>query len=383
MADRMVETHEHPSANKSNSHSPSEEAIPAAKRRRRTSSAIPTDSDEPSKQGAAPQPSLDTTRPSAFKAKSIKRVRINWSQSENKVFFNTITKHATQDESTVLKEIVTALNGSRNWVQCKGHFRNLQYVGRISQTSTTPKRWLVVENQTTKSQKTSPGTKPSSSAPGGKGDADVHDSDRAVDSARHLPALMDFDTHAGGATTEDKSNQVQKQDRANMHEEEDEDVDEDHDEEYGSQSANKETDVAEARNAHHANGHVSRKGGKSVRGMRKPPNGDSRIFEPHATHHDATHDEMVSSTYEPSDLQTIADQTVHDLHHVNDAHVPRVKSFESRDMAIPLKKQQAPAQMSLLPSQQIRPRDSRDKRRYTDIRPNNTPQDVATFTVRK
>lgn len=79
--------------------------------------------------------------------KPAKRVRVNWSTAENEVFFTTIQRFALRDEPTVLREIVAALNGSRNWVQCKGHFRNLQVVGRIRQTGEEPRRWVVVDGK--------------------------------------------------------------------------------------------------------------------------------------------------------------------------------------------------------------------------------------------
>lgn len=75
-----------------------------------------------------------------------KRVRINWTEEENKVFFDAVTKNAMLDEPGVLRQIVAAMDGTRNWVQCKGHFRNLCVVGRIVVTPGPPKRWAVLED---------------------------------------------------------------------------------------------------------------------------------------------------------------------------------------------------------------------------------------------
>ncbi|CAN8076958.1 unnamed protein product [Agarophyton chilense] len=74
-----------------------------------------------------------------------KRIRVNWTEEENSVFFETIKKNSSKDEQTVLREIVAALGGSRNWVQCKGHFRNLFAVGRITREKGELKSWVVHE----------------------------------------------------------------------------------------------------------------------------------------------------------------------------------------------------------------------------------------------
>lgn len=82
-----------------------------------------------------------------------KRIRNNWTDAENALFFDAIRKNANQDETTVLREIVTALHGSRNWVQCKGHFRNLLAVGKITQNRKGHQLWEVHEQTTLGSTK--------------------------------------------------------------------------------------------------------------------------------------------------------------------------------------------------------------------------------------
>lgn len=72
-----------------------------------------------------------------------KRVRINWSEAENKAFFDTITKFSHLEEASLLKELVKEMGGARTWIQCKGHFRNLVVVGRIVYRDTHPKGWMV------------------------------------------------------------------------------------------------------------------------------------------------------------------------------------------------------------------------------------------------
>lgn len=84
-----------------------------------------------------------TARPSPFRAKNPRRIRVNWSNAEDDVFFKTIEKFATCDEQTVLNETVNALNGARSAIQCKGHFRNLQVRGKIIQSEGPPKKWVV------------------------------------------------------------------------------------------------------------------------------------------------------------------------------------------------------------------------------------------------
>ncbi|KAI0563878.1 hypothetical protein FGB62_33g019 [Gracilaria domingensis] len=81
-----------------------------------------------------------------------KRIRINWTDEENSLFFDTIRKNSDKDEQTVLREIVSALGGSRNWIQCKGHFRNLFAVGRITREKDASKSWMVHEDVNGKEQ---------------------------------------------------------------------------------------------------------------------------------------------------------------------------------------------------------------------------------------
>eukprot|EP00177_Eucheuma_denticulatum_P007882 GFKZ01014355.1.p1 GENE.GFKZ01014355.1~~GFKZ01014355.1.p1 ORF type:complete len:441 (+),score=77.36 GFKZ01014355.1:273-1595(+) len=75
-----------------------------------------------------------------------KRVRINWSEAENKIFFGTVTKFSHLDEASLLKELVKDMGGARTWIQCKGHFRNLVVVGRIAYRETHPKGWVVSDD---------------------------------------------------------------------------------------------------------------------------------------------------------------------------------------------------------------------------------------------
>lgn len=74
-----------------------------------------------------------------------KRIRINWTAEENKVFYDTVAKHTTLDEQSLIREIVASMGGKRNWTQCKGHFRNLVFVNKIIQDEKT-KKWSVNEN---------------------------------------------------------------------------------------------------------------------------------------------------------------------------------------------------------------------------------------------
>lgn len=71
-----------------------------------------------------------------------KRVRINWSHDENKVFFDTVKNNDTLDEQSLIRAIVATMGGKRNWTQCKGHFRNLVYVNKIILDEKT-KHWSV------------------------------------------------------------------------------------------------------------------------------------------------------------------------------------------------------------------------------------------------
>ena len=71
---------------------------------------------------------------------------MNWTDAENATFFDTIRRYATEDDNSVLHRIVTALSGSRTLIQCKGHFRNMLVVGRVIQSETEPRRWIVVED---------------------------------------------------------------------------------------------------------------------------------------------------------------------------------------------------------------------------------------------
>lgn len=73
-----------------------------------------------------------------------KRIRLNWTAEENKVFYDTVSKHSTLDEQSLIREIVATMGGKRNWTQCKGHFRNLVFVNKIVQDDKT-KHWNVNE----------------------------------------------------------------------------------------------------------------------------------------------------------------------------------------------------------------------------------------------
>lgn len=164
--------------------SPSDDPHMSATRLKRRSPLPITDLEDTIKP-SSPHLHVESTRPSSFRTKQPKRIRINWSQSENDVFFETIQKFDTKDESALLKEIVAALNGSRNWVQCKGHFRNLQFVGRISQTTAHPKKWLV--NDPAKTIKpTSGGTSSGgvASASVGVATSGSHESPNIVDTSK-------------------------------------------------------------------------------------------------------------------------------------------------------------------------------------------------------
>lgn len=81
-----------------------------------------------------------------------KRIRNNWTDAENALFFDIIKKNANEDETTVLREAVSALHGSRSWVQCKGHFRNLLSVGKITQNKKGRQLWEVHEEASIKSE---------------------------------------------------------------------------------------------------------------------------------------------------------------------------------------------------------------------------------------
>lgn len=320
----------------------------------------PTELDQPVKHPSSPRPNIDTTRPSAFKAKN-KRIRINWSQAENQVFFDTIEKYSNEDESTVLKEIVSALDGSRNWVQCKGHFRNLQYVGRIAQTDTNPKQWIVVDSSKSPKPSTS---KPSSST--GEKNADSADDDTGQIQAKygHNGALQqpmdDFDEHdatATGVTTittnaEDKHD-TERGDQMTIHNEHD-DGDE-QDESF--QPIPRDDDRVD----NNSNGHVPRKSGKNLRGMR---NADIEI------HHG-----------DGSDLPNISTSMSRiDADHVNNRDTQHVSQFSRRvsqlpehrrEFSMPLKKQQSSSATNPTNTNasapQLRSRDQ-DRRRQSELR---------------
>lgn len=72
----------------------------------------------------------------------LKRVRINWTNQENRVFFDTVKRSSTLDEQSLIRAIVANMGGKRNWTQCKGHFRNLVFVNKIMLDEKT-KRWSV------------------------------------------------------------------------------------------------------------------------------------------------------------------------------------------------------------------------------------------------
>lgn len=72
----------------------------------------------------------------------LKRVRINWTNQENGIFFDTVRRSATLDEQSLIRAIVANMGGKRNWTQCKGHFRNLVFVNKISLDEKT-KKWSV------------------------------------------------------------------------------------------------------------------------------------------------------------------------------------------------------------------------------------------------
>lgn len=328
------------------------------KRKRRA----PIDLDDSMKHSSSPRPNIDTTRPSAFKAKSNKRIRINWSQAENQVFFDTIQKFSTEDEGVVLKEIVTALNGSRNWVQCKGHFRNLQYVGRISQTDTNPKRWIVEQGKSPKP--TGSVSKPSSST--GEKNPDSPNDETQPSQAKfgHNGALqqpmVDFDQHNASApdvttaptNAEDKSQT--ERDQMTMHGENDDDngdVDE-QDDDYQSINKHNEDRVD---NNNNSNGHVSRRNTKSLRGM---PNAVTQIQS-----HDNIHPSNVASS-STSRVDDVADHDAErDLRHAN--QTVRRQSYDlRRDIAMPLKKQTSSTSVPSNPMlHHLRPRENREKRR--------------------
>lgn len=278
---------------------------------------------------------MDTTRPSPFKAKSNKRIRINWSDAENQVFFDTIQAFSNADESTVLKEIVAALNGSRNWVQCKGHFRNLQYVGRISQTDTDPRCWII--NDQAKSIRSGGGQASSSrdspSVAGKNDDSPNNDvpeqqkekqesqpqqsqSHRQAQQSHHhqqssqgkhghngalQPVTVDFDKRKATAT-EVKSAVTNIKDKPNLErdqtinhgddggdgddDDEDNEENDEQDEDYElAKDAKKESDErvgyendnenSNITNDHSSNGHSPRKGGKVLRGMMTTTNSNN------------------------------------------------------------------------------------------------------------
>lgn len=383
------------------------EAHIASSRLKRRSPIVITDLEDTVK-AASPRAHIDAIRPSSFKAKQSKRVRINWSQSENDVFFDTIQKFATEDESTVLKEIVAALNGSRNWVQCKGHFRNLQYVGRITQTNTHPKRWVVVEQS--KSQKpsssgggggssgggasasagglASPGSTgvdnmpaPSSGkGPSSSGEKNPGISGHDDDDASHAqnfsrngalqPQIEDFEQTSGIASgvasatdTEgvaEKPSELHSQEvreQITIHDDHDMDEDEmveDHDE-YD--ALGKDSDERMDNNL--SNGHVLRGDSKSLRGMmagnRESVNVDLGMVS-------------ITCTTGKSEQRNEADQSETPDEELPDMNCVSVeKAYESRDMAMPLKKQTSSA--TGVRGISLQTRSTADRRRYTDIRP--------------
>lgn len=96
------------------------------------------------------------TEPIAIPAKSAKRVRVNWSGSENRILFQTLEKHASLGEDELLQEIVKALDGSRTRFQTKGRFRNLLASGKIRASETVPQHWIVMPGNFRKGGETKP-----------------------------------------------------------------------------------------------------------------------------------------------------------------------------------------------------------------------------------
>lgn len=72
------------------------------------------------------------------------------------MFFDTISRCATMDESALFRELERTMRG-RNLTQCKGHFRVLCQVGRVVLKTGPPKRWVVPEGVTGPAQMRSAG----------------------------------------------------------------------------------------------------------------------------------------------------------------------------------------------------------------------------------
>lgn len=149
-------------------------------------------------------------------------MRINWSDAENEVFFDTISKYAHQDESTVLRQIVASLSGSRNWVQCKGHFRNLQVVGRIVHTDTEPKMWKVITDvggqKRVNAVKSPSNIKHSSTSDGSKKDGSNQCRENDVQMDSHPP-------HSMHTTKSDRDVGEEEEEEEDVDEEDEEDRD--------------------------------------------------------------------------------------------------------------------------------------------------------------
>ena len=172
-----------------------------------------------------------------------KRTRVNWSEEENLRFFDVIKKFATSDESTVLREAVHVLS-SRNWVQCKGHFRNMQSIGRISQTDTEPKVWVI--NEDFKNRSRAGRGKATSSRSGANEDADKQDDENnknSLDEEADVTASLNraigsqATNGANGAIRANGMQSAQQKPQHNfgMDDEEgddDEDADDENDEDY-------------------------------------------------------------------------------------------------------------------------------------------------------
>lgn len=88
----------------------------------------------------------------------LKRVRVNWTSEENDVFFDTVRRNSTMDEQSIIRAIVASLGGKRNWTQCKGHFRNLVFVKKITLDEKS-KRWSVDPNAKRPSRDTASSTR--------------------------------------------------------------------------------------------------------------------------------------------------------------------------------------------------------------------------------
>lgn len=67
--------------------------------------------------------------------------RVNWRSEEDEILSQTINDHYTLDQSALVLEITSRLNGRRTWNQVNRHFNLLKESGRVKQTTTAPFVW--------------------------------------------------------------------------------------------------------------------------------------------------------------------------------------------------------------------------------------------------